>query len=411
MRTALPAGSFMKVHRRMLRAASPCGCDAGTVRGDLHAPHEFNVSALQTEWAAARATHVSQDPRRPRGGRDVMSRSRQMIAILLAVAVALFVWRTLDILLLLFGAILFAIALRSLSSLIGRWTPISEGWALGLAIVSLLAIIALAVWLFGAEARAQVDVLRDALPRAWESLQNRFGDAAWFSTIEDTVEAPGRVSRNVLASARWVALSALAVLTNFLLIAFGAIFIAAQPGLYRRGLLALLPPPLRVRARDAVDACGGALRLWLLGQVAAMAIVGVMTGVGLSLVGLPSPFVLGVLAGLAEFVPIVGPILSAIPGLLLALSQGTEMFLWVLAVYVLVQQVESYLIMPFVQRKAVSLPPALTLFAVVAMAAVFGPLGLLFATPLTVVAYVLVKKLYVVDVLNEKTSIPGETRD
>jgi predicted PurR-regulated permease PerM len=334
-----------------------------------------------------------------------------MIAIVVTVALALFVWRTLDILLLLFGAILFAIALRSLSDLIERWTPLPEGWALGLAIVSLLAVITLAVWLFGAEARAQVDVLREALPRAWESLQKRFGDAAWFSTIEETVDAPGRVSRNVLASARWAALSALAVLTDFLLIAFGAVFIAAQPALYRRGLLALFPPPLRARAGEAVDACGGALRLWLLGQLASMAIVGVMTGVGLWLVGLPSAFVLGVLAGLAEFVPIVGPILSAIPGLLLALSQGTHMVLWVLAVYVVVQQVESYVIMPFVHRTMVSLPPALTLFAVVAMAAVFGPLGVLFATPLTVVAYVLVKQLYIVDVLDEPTHIPGQDRD
>jgi predicted PurR-regulated permease PerM len=157
-----------------------------------------------------------------------------------------------------------------------------------------------------------------------------------------------------------------------------------------------------------MQGCGGALRLWLLGQLASMVIVGVLTGVGLWLVGLPSPFVLGLLAGLAEFVPIIGPILAAIPGLVLALSYGTEMVVWVLAVYVIVQQIESYVILPVVQRKAVSLPPALTLFAVVAMGVLFGPLGLLFATPLTVVAFVLVKKLYLVDALHERTEIPGE---
>jgi predicted PurR-regulated permease PerM len=92
----------------------------------------------------------------------------------------------------------------------------------------------------------------------------------------------------------------------------------------------------------------------------------------------------------------------------LALSYGTEMVVWVLAVYVIVQQIESYVILPVVQRKAVSLPPALTLFAVVAMGALFGPLGLLFATPLTVVAFVLVKKLYLADTLHEQTQIPGE---
>jgi predicted PurR-regulated permease PerM len=112
--------------------------------------------------------------------------------------------------------------------------------------------------------------------------------------------------------------------------------------------------------------------------------------------------------GLAEFVPLIGPIVAAIPAILIALAAGWEMALWTLLLYVAVQQLESNVITPLVQRQAVELPPAVTVFAVVAFGLLFGWVGVLFATPLAVVVFVATKKLWVRDTLGERTELPGE---
>jgi predicted PurR-regulated permease PerM len=196
------------------------------------------------------------------------------------------------------------------------------------------------------------------------------------------------------------------VVTSFV----GGLYLAAQPDVYRHGLLLLFPPgDGRKRLADTIDASGKALRRWLLGQLLAMIFVFVLTGLGLWAIGLPAALALALLASLAEFVPIIGPIVAAIPALLIALAEGWQTALWTLLLYVAIQQVESNLITPLVQHRVVSLPPAVTLFALVAFGLLFGSLGVLFATPLAVVIFVGVKKLWVRETLGEPTELPGET--
>lgn len=337
-----------------------------------------------------------------------MTAPKQPLVLVGLVIAALFLWQIVDVLLLVFAAILGATVLLVLSEAIEEHTPVPGRAALALAVSLVIAVFALAAWLFGNEVSSQVSQLRKAIPESWDTLQKQLGEHAWFEAIQDRLDSQFGGMRGILSSLQWMATSLLAVVLNLVLIIFGAIYIAAQPNLYRRGMLALVPPRLRERAADALDACGGALRLWLLGQLISMVAVGLLTGLGLWLVGVPSAFALGLLAGLAEFVPYVGPLISAVPGLLVALSVSPELVLWALLVYLVVQQLENNLIMPIVQRKAVTLPPALTVFAVIAMSVVFGALGLLFATPLTVVAFVLTKKLYIEETLHEETTIPGE---
>jgi predicted PurR-regulated permease PerM len=120
---------------------------------------------------------------------------------------------------------------------------------------------------------------------------------------------------------------------------------------------------------------------------------------------------LGLIAGLAEFIPVVGPIASAIPGLLIAAPLGLDMVVWALAVYIIVQQAESNIIMPLLVGQAVDIPPALGLFATIGLSVLFGPLGLLLAFPLTVVAVVAVRRLYVHDMLGEEVNIAGQKQD
>jgi predicted PurR-regulated permease PerM len=272
-------------------------------------------------------------------------------------------------------------------------------------------VLLIAGWLVGAEVRAQVADLVDRLPSAWRLLQQRLGVHDLGQWLAQRAQDGAASAGSVLSSLVDVTTTLGSAFANLLLVAIGGVFLATEPELYRRGLLKLVPGErARERLDDTLHACSRALRRWLLGQLVSMTIVGVLTGLGLWLIGVPAPLALGLLTFLAEFVPLVGPVLAAVPALLLGLSQDFATALWVLLLYLAVQQVESNMITPLVQRKVVELPPALTLFGVVALGVVLGPLGLILGAPLLVVAVVATKKLWVRETLGEPTRVPGEER-
>jgi predicted PurR-regulated permease PerM len=171
----------------------------------------------------------------------------------------------------------------------------------------------------------------------------------------------------------------------------------------------LVPPAIQPNVSAVLDDAGEALQRWLRGQVLAMLLVGVFTGLGLWLVGVQSAFALGVIAGFAEFVPVIGPILAAIPVLLIAGNQDLQTVLLALAVLVVVQQVESNLIAPLIADRTVSIAPAVGLFAVVAMGVLFGRL-IAARIPLAIVLDIAVRRLYVRDTLGEHVKIMGVDR-
>lgn len=190
-------------------------------------------------------------------------------------------------------------------------------------------------------------------------------------------------------------------LTGVLLVLVGAIYLALDPDLYVRGALLLVPPAFRPNIARAFAESGRALRAWLLGQLIAMVLIGVLTTFGLLLVHSPSPIVLGLFAGLAEFVPIVGPLIGALPALLTALSVNPHQVFVTAVVFVVIQQLEGNAIQPFIQRRLVAIAPVVGLFVLAGLSLLFGPVGLLLAAPLTVMIVVWVKALYVRDFLGE----------
>ncbi|OYW80575.1 MAG: hypothetical protein B7Z26_06260 [Asticcacaulis sp. 32-58-5] len=192
-----------------------------------------------------------------------------------------------------------------------------------------------------------------------------------------------------------------AIWANLVVAIVGGIFLAMRPGSYRDGIVMLFPKSQRDLTKECLNDSGKSLQMWLVAQTFSMVLVGTLTAIGLSNVGVDSALALGLISGLAQFVPIVGPIVSAGPGLLLAGSEGLPTFLWALAIYVGVSQLESNVITPMVQKHVASIPTVVTLFAVIAFGTLLGPMGILFATPLTVVIYTLVLKLYVGKVLDD----------
>ncbi|RAI41874.1 AI-2E family transporter [Rhodoplanes roseus] len=323
--------------------------------------------------------------------------SAKLLLVTATVLVLLLAWQLADLLLMVFAAVLGAILLRALADLIARPTGLSPAWSLVAAVVLIALGLTLVIVFFGAAILQNVETLVEQLPTAWNAVRDRFGGASWLSTAvdrgTDALLSGGIVSR--IGGALGLAAGAV---TNLLLVVFGALYIAAQPSLYHGGALRLLPPRHRDRADRTLRRCGDALRGWLLGQVIAMAVVGVVTAAGLWWLGVPSALALGLFAGLAEFVPIVGPIVSAVPALIIAFSTDSTLALWVLGLFLVVQQIEGNVLQPLIQREMVSVPPALLLFSVVGFGILFGVTGVLLAAPLTVVVYVAVKELYVRDI-------------
>jgi predicted PurR-regulated permease PerM len=334
---------------------------------------------------------------------------RALIVIGLA-AVAVLLWQLRTVIVLLFGAVVMATVVRALADPLSKHLRLPDRIAVLIGVLLIVGVIAGVAWLLGQQIAAQMDALTTTLPTAlgrvdqWLAsfgLDHQF--KAWLTQLHNN--GGTLVSR----FGGWLS-TASSGLANFLIVLFGGIFLATEPRFYRIGAIKLVPEERRGLIAEAMDESERALRMWLKGQLLAMMIVGAMTGAGLWLLGVQSWLVLGILAGFFEFIPFAGPILSAIPGILIALVHGPELALWTTLMYVFVQHSEAYLIQPLIQQFAVDVPAVVLLFSLLAFAVLFGPIGVLFAAPLTVVSYVLVKRLYVREALGTPTPIPGEDK-
>ncbi|MEC5197444.1 putative PurR-regulated permease PerM [Xanthomonas campestris] len=332
----------------------------------------------------------------------------RVVIVLALVACARLLWALSGLLLMVFGAVVVAVLLRALASWVTRYTPLSDGMALGLVVVVVAVGFTALLWLFGSQLATELGALQRTLPQAWARFHDWVAAGPLGPALEElTRQAPARVS-NLAPRAGAFALSITGGVANLFLVLAGAVYLAAQPQLYRRGLLLLFPVQSRATMDDAVRASGTALRLWLRGQLLAMVVVGALTGLGLWALGIPGALALGIIAGLLDFVPIVGPILAAIPAILLGFTVSPQMALATAALFVVVQQIEGNILLPLIQQRTVDLPPVLLLFSLFGIGTLLGPAGVLLAAPLTVVAFVLVKRLYVQEALHTPTSIPGQ---
>jgi predicted PurR-regulated permease PerM len=354
-------------------------------------------------------------PQPPRLGSDDEARFvRRLLLVLglttLLVAVGLLLWSAAEIFLLAFAAILLAVFLNTPARFASDRTGLPHGVALALTALALIGLLVVGSWLMGPRLAEQTRELANQLPNSVRELRDMvegWPAGPWLveqMTLQDGLDFSGVdvVSRVTgTASLLWDAAAKL------VFVVFLAVFLASAPRKYRDGTVRLFPKVRQERALEVMNTLGRTLQGWLLGQLGAMILVGLLTTLGLWAIGVPLALVLGVIAGLFEFVPIVGPFLAFIPAGLLALSQDMSTFLWVVALYVLIQQLEGNVIVPLLQRRTVDLPPPLTIAAVFVFGAAFGALGLLIAVPLLAVTLVLVKMLYLKQVLHERVQVPG----
>ncbi|MEY4878773.1 MAG: hypothetical protein RJB62_241 [Pseudomonadota bacterium] len=310
-------------------------------------------------------------------------------------------WKIASVFMLGFGGVVVAVALNNVASPLSRRLRMPHTVGLGITVVGLVSIVGLFLTLFGAAAAAQFTTLVDELPAAWDSAEawlQSWALGRWFLSIGgDALDGSAATLLNALP----IAGGLLGGLANAALMLVIGIYLAADPVSYRKGALRLLPPARRERADEILRITSRTLRKWLTAMALDMVFLGVLTGVGLWLVGVPLSFALGVLSGLSVFVPYIGPIVATVPGLLLALSVSPDLAFSAAVVYVVAQQLEGNISLPLLQRWTVHMPPAVMLLAMVGFGLLFGLWGVLLATPLAVAAMTIIRLAYVEDILEK----------
>jgi len=354
-------------------------------------------------------------------------------AAVVGLAVALLLlWHTRTLVLTVFLGVLFALAVSSGVDRLGRW-KVPRGVAAPLVVFTFIALVAAFGSWIGPTVREQTTELRTKLPEALGKLElwvhSRGGGviATIIGLGEDVAPPPPVLAGDSAASARGdtgvVATtdsakvggtgaarpkaapaslrdrliaqiggagryflhllgSTLAVLGGIVLVIFLAIYLAIDPSVYRRGLVHLVPERARARMEEILTAIAVTLRKWLVTQLIAMVVIGAVTTIVLMALKVRAAVPLGILAGLLEFVPTLGPILSSLPAIAMGFVDSPEKALVVAIAYVGIQFIENHLLIPILMREGLDLPPALTIVMQALMAIVFGVLGLLVAVPM-----------------------------
>ena len=311
--------------------------------------------------------------------------------------------------LLLFFAVLLGCSLRGAADGFGRLLHLPAGVMLGLISLLILGVIGGGLWYIGPNLVHQGTDLVGKLSGESDTLLQRYASTSWGQTIKQHMSGSMPSAGAVTAPAFKVAGLTLGALADLILVLITALYLAISPELYQRGMLRLVAIRHRPRALGIMREVGRTMRRWLLGQLIDMVVVGIITAVGLSLLHVPVPLALGVLAGLMTFVPYFGAALAGIPAVLVALSVGADTALYAVGVFVVCHLVEGYVLSPLVQKRLVELPPALTLLSLAAAGSVFGPLGIIMGTPIAAAAMVAVREGYVVDVLGDRDAHDPET--
>ena len=315
-----------------------------------------------------------------------------------------------EVLLLVFAGLLFGVLLSSLADAVVRVSGMGRGVALGLTVLVLLTATVGLVWALWPSISEQADQLAKELPAAIRELLGWFEQREWGRWLLRRTE-PDQVADGgaLVNQAAGVLLTTISALAALLIILFVGLYVSAQPSLYQRGLRRLVPLAARHRVDEVLFEVTSVLQWWLLGKMLSMVLVGVLTTVGLWWLGVPLALTFGLLAAALTFIPNFGPVLALVPPALLALANDPTQAVYVVLLYLAIQTVESYAVTPLIQRRTVSMPPALTIMSQIVLGVLVGGIGVAVATPLTAAAMTMVRMLYVEDLLEQEAPAQRST--
>lgn len=332
----------------------------------------------------------------------------RVVILIALVGVAALLLQLTGLFLLLFAAIVLAVVFDAMARLIRRITRLPRGWSLTLGILLLLGAFIGVFVLFGTQLAQEFETIREQFPKALAAIEAQLNTWGLGERLRSVISSGSSDISSIMSRAGGYVVSVGSGLADFALVLVGAIFLATQPDVYRRGFLYLIPERAEPTAEKAMDDATAALRGWMVGQLMSMSVVAALTWVGLLLLGVPAAGGLGLIAGLLDIIPFVGPIIAAVPAVILAFTVSPMTAVWTMALFLLVQQIQGNVLQPLIQKHAVDVPPAVLLFAVVGAGTLFGFLGVLLAAPITVVTYVLIQRVYVQTILAKPIRIAVE---
>lgn len=314
--------------------------------------------------------------------------------ITLIVIVSLLFKTLFNLFLLVLAGVLMCVYFHGCASLIKRKLKLGKTFSLILSILINVIIIGLFLWFVGARISSQINELSDTLPETLEHAKTWLSDQPMGPRILDY--ATNSIdSGKASATIKSFFSSTFGIISDFYIVLILGLFFTANPDIYRRGIIHLIPPAGKEKASELWDRLNTLLRNWLKGQIFGFFFIAVLSGLGLWALGMPLILTLALVAGLLNFIPNFGPIIALVPAALIALMQGPQTALMVIGLYTFIQIIQSTVTQPLIQKKMVSVPPGLLAFGQVAMGVLAGFWGVLLATPLLAILMTLINKLYV----------------
>lgn len=336
--------------------------------------------------------------------------------VAVTLAFLLLLWFSANVLLMVFAALLVTLFFSIPTNYLHQHSPLSRSLALLVVMLVFLALLTGFILNFALGMSQEFERLLNIVPDSWSSLQELIrqyplGKEAIdrFQQFANQFSLPSGAINSWSSQLSAVFSSTLGALLNVFAVVLIGLFVLIEPDSYKKGVLVLFAPSKRDKVQDFLGLAYYKLTWWLLGRLVSMSVIGLLFGLGLWALGVPMALSLGILAGLLSFIPYLGPVLAAIPALLVAFTQGSTTMLYVGFLYLAIQFLESNIVTPFVQRKAVSIPPALLLIVQLLLGVYTGILGLLLSEPLIVLSMLIVQRFYVKGWLEDKK--PTEARE
>lgn len=334
--------------------------------------------------------------------RKVLSATGIIVAILL---VLLLIGFAFNVVLLILAGTLVAIFFRG----IGRWlrqhTPLPHHVSLAVAVVSVLGIVVLMGFLMAPSISKQATELSESIPTAFEKLREQYSNTPWGRDLLDNIanigttlfEKQGQWAKDIFGALS----SVFGIVADFYVIFFLGIFFLIDPRPYRNAIVSLVPLPQRRRSLDILQQISINLERWLVGKVIGMLVIGTLTTISLWIMGVPLALVLGVIAGFLNFIPNFGPLIAMAPAILMGFTVSPQMAFYVVLLYIGIQALESNIITPLIEKRMVNIPPAGVLIAQLLLGVFSNVLGLMLASPVLLIVIILIRELYVEEVIEE----------
>ena len=330
---------------------------------------------------------------------------RTLVVIATLIGVAL-LWFAHDVFLVIFAGLLLGILFGGIATRLTRLTKVPRGITLAFTVLSLVGIVVLLVHLLAPGVAEQVKQLEHDLPRSIHQLESYIGQYSWgqdllknLPTMDDLTSGSNSFLKQITGAFS----TSLNVLVHIVLIFVIGIYFAAEPWLYRKGFLQIIPPNRRDLIDRTLTAVHDTLWWWVMSILAAMTSISVLAFIGLEILGVPLSLTLALVTGLLTFIPNFGPFLSAILPAMIGLMESPAKAGSVMLMYLVIQFCEAHLVSPLIQRHTIKLPPVIGIAAQLTFSILFGFMGLLLAVPLVATLMVLIQQLYVNKILEKQT--------